>query len=69
MSDNNLSKQFLLARKVLGISQERVEYDTGIAQSTLSQFEHGKLNCGIKTLEKLANYYGMRLELVDGCEK
>ena len=63
-----ISKQFKIARVTLGESQEMVSIKSGIPQKTISKVETGK-EVLLSTAEKLAEYYGFRLELVDLCGK
>lgn len=64
-----LLNQFKAARAILGVSQDRVAFETGIPQRTISEFESGKRDCTISTIIKLANYYGLDVKLVDTCER
>ena len=50
-------KKLTLARKVLGLSQERVAFDTGISQTHLSNIENGKKDPRLSTVEKLMKEY------------
>ena len=50
-------KKLTLARKVLGLSQERVAFDTGISQTHLSNIENGKKDPRLSTVMKLMEEY------------
>ena len=56
-------KKLTLARKVLGLSQERVAFDTGISQTHLSNIENGKKDPRLSTIEKLVEEYGLEWNL------
>ena len=64
----DISKQFKIARDMMGESQEMVAVKSGIPQKTISKIETGK-EVYISSMVKLAEYYGFRLELVDLCGK
>lgn len=50
-------KKLTLARKVIGLSQERVAFDTGISQTHLSNIENGKKDPRLSTVMKLMEEY------------
>lgn len=56
-------KKLTLARKVLGLSQERVAFDTGISQTHLSNIENGKKDPRLSTVEKLMEEYELEWNL------
>ena len=56
-------KKLTLARKVLGLSQERVAFDTGISQTHLSNIENGKKDPRLSTVEKLMKEYELEWNL------
>ena len=62
----DISKQFRMARDMVGESQEMVSIKSGIPQKTISKVETGK-EVLLSTAEKLAEYYGFKLELRDQC--
>lgn len=68
-NQQQLINQFKAARAILGISQDRVAFETGIPQRTISELEQGKRDCKISTVMKLANFYGFEVKLVDSCAK
>ena len=56
-------KRLTLARKVLGLSQERVAFDTGISQTHLSNIENGKKDPRLSTVMKLMEEYELEWNL------
>ena len=56
-------KKLTLARKLLGLSQERVAFDTGISQTHLSNIENGKKDPRLSTVEKLMKEYELEWNL------
>lgn len=56
-------KKLTLARKVLGLSQERVAFDTGISQTHLSNIENGKKDPRLSTVMKLMEEYELEWNL------
>ena len=56
-------KKLTLARKVLGLSQERVAFDTGISQTHLSNIENGKKDPRLSTVMKLMEEYELEWKL------
>jgi XRE family transcriptional regulator, fatty acid utilization regulator len=53
----NLGQRLLTARKSLELTQENVEQKTGIATSSLSEFENGKREPSLNQLDKLSRCY------------
>lgn len=62
---SNIAKQLTLARKLLGLSQERVAFDTGVSKVTISNIETGKCDPQLSTVKKLADRYGFEVKLCD----
>ena len=56
-------KKLTLARQVLGLSQERVAFDTGISQTHLANIENGKKDPRLSTVEKLVEEYELEWNL------
>lgn len=52
-----------------GLSMYKVAKDTGIAQSTLSEWKTGKTNPKIDKIEVLANYFGVTVDYLLGNEE
>lgn len=52
------------ARRRSGITQQVLAQRSGIRQSVISRLERGNGNPSVKTLQRLAEGMGMRLELV-----
>jgi len=55
--------QFRLIRERRRLSQQQVSDETGIDQGDLSKIELGTGNPTLKTLERLANYYGKTVKI------
>lgn len=55
-------KKFLLLLERDGKSVYRVSSDTGIAQSTLSDWKTGRSTPKVDKLQILANYFGVSIE-------
>lgn len=51
------------ARKESGVTQKELSEKTGIAQADISKLENGNANPSLKTLKRLANGLGMKLEI------
>ncbi|MGV0751832.1 helix-turn-helix transcriptional regulator [Empedobacter brevis] len=51
-------------RKVLAISQETLAEISGVGLRTLKQFESGKGNPTLETLQKLSDALGLEIKLV-----
>lgn len=51
------------ARKEAGITQKQLAERTGINQGDISRLENGSANPSIKTLQRLADGMGMKLEV------
>lgn len=52
-----------------GLSRYRVAKDTGIAQSTLSEWKTGKTTPKLDKIEVLANYFGVTVDYLLGNEE
>ena len=50
-------------REVLNVTQEQLAEISGVGLRTLKQFESGKGNPTLQTLQKLANALGMEVKL------
>lgn len=51
------------ARKAAGLTQKELADRTGIAQADISKLENGNANPSLKTLQRLAQGMGMKLQL------
>lgn len=51
------------ARQDIGLSQERVAWETSISQSTICELERGDSDPKLSTLMVLARKYGMEIRL------
>lgn len=51
------------ARQIIGMSQERVAWETNISQSTICELERGDTDPRLSTLMALAEKYGMEIRL------
>ncbi len=58
-----LIEQIKERRKVLAISQETLAEISGVGLRTLKQFESGKGNPTLETLQKLCDALGLELKL------
>ena len=54
------------ARNNTGFTQKEVEKETGIKQSTLTKYEHGKLEPDLEKLGILADFYGVSVDWLLG---
>ena len=61
----DIARQLTRARKFLGLSQERVAFDTGVSKVTISHIETGECDPQISTVMKLADRYGFKVKLCD----
>lgn len=59
-----LISAMIKAREEQNISQRQLSERTGIAQADISRIETGDANPTLKTLQKIAQGLGMKLELV-----
>lgn len=55
----NIGLRMKAARKLHGLTQREVGERCGIAESTIRQYEHGRLNPKIETVQKIANAFGV----------
>lgn len=46
-------------REAANISQEQIQFATGISQSQIARIESGDLNTGISHVSRLANFFGL----------
>lgn len=53
-------------RKEKGLSQQRLSIETGIAQVTVSEYESGRNYPSVKTLIKLAGFFGVSTDYLLG---
>lgn len=51
-----------------GITSYKVSKDTGITQTSLSNWKSGRSTPNVKTLQKLADYFGVSIEYLMGTE-
>lgn len=59
----SMIRALIAARKEKGITQKELSKLTGIAQADLSKIENGNANPSLKTLKKLAEGLGKRLQV------
>lgn len=57
-------KKFKTIRKGLGLSLSDISAKTGLDKSALSLIENGKSNPTHKTLEKIADALGVKIEIL-----
>lgn len=50
-------------RTTAGISQKKLADKAGIAKSTIARIENGNMSPTVKTMEKIANAAGKKLEM------
>ena len=62
-SEFEIKRALIKARSVSGITQQELSKRTGINQSDISKLEQGKGNPSLKTLQRLAEGLGMRMEI------
>ncbi len=62
-SEFEIKRALIKARNVSGITQQELSKRTGINQSDISKLEQGKGNPSLKTLQRLAEGLGMRMEI------
>jgi transcriptional regulator with XRE-family HTH domain len=63
MHFHNLKEKVKTRREVLNVTQEQLAEISGVGLRTLKQFESGKGNPTLQTLQKLANALGMEIRL------
>ena len=63
MHCHNLKEKVKTRREVLNVTQEQLAEISGVGVRTLKQFESGKGNPTLQTLQKLANALGMEIKL------
>jgi len=63
MHFNDLIKTVKARREMLQVTQETLAERAGVGLRTLKQFESGKGNPTLQTLQKLADVLGMELQL------
>lgn len=54
---------FEMLKKERGVSNYQVAKDTGIAQTTLSDWKNGRIKVSMKVASRLSEYFGVPLEL------
>lgn len=52
-------KRLKAIREAANISQEQIQFATGISQSQIARIESGDLNTGISHVSRLANFFGL----------
>jgi transcriptional regulator with XRE-family HTH domain len=62
MSVGTIPNRLREARDLLGYTQSKIEADTGVLQSTLSDIEHGKRGPSYDIARRLSRYYGVSIE-------
>jgi transcriptional regulator with XRE-family HTH domain len=60
---HSLKEKVKTRRQVLNVTQEQLAEISGVGLRTLKQFESGKGNPTLQTLQKLANALGMEIRL------
>lgn len=55
-----------VARTRIGLKQEEVASETGIARTNISKYENGKQEPSIEQLGTLADFYGVSLDWLIG---
>ena len=63
MHFHNLKEKVKTRREGLNVTQEQLAEISGVGLRTLKQFESGKGNPTLQTLQKLANALGMEIKL------
>lgn len=63
MTPINLIAQIKERRKVLDVTQETLSEISGVGLRTLKQFERGKGNPTLETLQKLCDALGLEIQL------
>ena len=63
MHFHSLKEKVKIRREVLNVTQEQLAEISGVGLRTLKQFESGKGNPTLQTLQKLANALGMEIRL------
>ncbi len=58
-----IAQSMLDARKETGMTQKQLAEKSGIAQADISKLENGNGNPSVRTLQRLAEAMGMRLEI------
>lgn len=56
-------------RKARHITQERLAIDLGLAKSTISMYENGKREPDFETLESIADYFNVNMDVLTGREE
>ncbi len=51
----------ILAAAETGVTRYRISKETGVEQSALSRFVHGKVGLDLSSVDKLAAYLGLEL--------
>lgn len=69
MHYSELIKTIKQRREVLQVTQETVAELSGVGLRTLKQFESGKGNPTLLTLQKIADVLGMEVCLTNECER
>lgn len=62
-SEYEIKRALIKARNESGITQQELSKRTGINQSDISKLEQGKGNPSLRTLQRLAEGLGMRMEI------
>ena len=62
---NQLCNNLRLVRLLIGWSQERAEFESGVSRVQISHIETGEADPRISTVMKLAEAYGMELKICD----
>ena len=62
---NQLCNNLRIARLLVGWSQERAEFESGVSRVQISHIETGEADPRISTVMKLAEAYGLEIKLCD----
>lgn len=53
-------------REKMGLTQEQLATELGLKKSTISRYEKGKVRPSMKTLGKIADYFGVSTDFLRG---
>ena len=67
-SDKNVAAALVALREDKGVTQFDVAVGTGIQPESISAYERGRRTPTLAKLQKLADYYGVSLDVLTGRE-
>lgn len=67
-SDKNVAAVLVALREDKGVTQFDVAVGTGIQPNSISAYERGRAVPSLAKLQKLADYYGISLDVLTGRE-